>query len=98
MRPDGLLNCGSTAVENASRVIDLFGDEYSVIITADHGGHDRMHGTDMPEDKTMPMFFFTKGFEGGKKPEGGSILDIAPTVAKILNFEPKKEWEGNSVL
>lgn len=86
------------AIENAARVIDRFGDEYSVIITADHGGHDRMHGTDLPEDKTIPMFFFGEGFEGGRRLSGGSILDIAPTVAKILNFEPEKEWEGNSIL
>ena len=86
------------ATENAERIINLFGEEYSVIITADHGGHDRMHGTTSAEDMTVPMFYFGKDFEAGKKLDGGSTLDLAPTVAKLLGFSPEKEWEGKSII
>ena len=82
------------AFENAKRIVDLFGEEYSVVITADHGGHDRMHGSDLPEDMTIPMFFIGKEFEKGKEIEGVSILDIAPTLAKIMGITPAPEWEG----
>ena len=91
---DGYLERIRIAINNAWRVIEKFGDEYTVIITADHGGHDRMHGTDMPEDMTIPMFYIGKDFEPGRKLEGVSILDIAPTIAKVMGLLPEKEWEG----
>ena len=85
------------AIENAYRVVEKFEDEYTVIITADHGGHDRMHGTDMPEDMTIPMFFIGADFEKNKELKDVSILDIAPTIASVMGFEREKEWEGKTV-
>ncbi len=95
---DAYLSRISIAVDNIRRVIEECGDEYTVIVTADHGGHDRCHGTDMPEDITIPMFYFGKQFEAGKRFSGGSILDIAPTIAKIMDIEPADEWEGTPVI
>jgi len=74
------LKCINGAIENVKRVIDELGDEYTVIITADHGGHDRNHGSDMPEDMTIPMFFRGREFESGKELKSVSILDIAPVT------------------
>ncbi len=88
----------SIAIDNVKRIINAFGDEYSVIIMADHGGHDRSHGSTLPEDMTVPFFFFGKEFEKEKKVEGLSLLDIAPTIAKIMGIEPEKEWEGKSLI
>lgn len=85
------------AVENIKRVIETVGDEYTIIVTADHGGHERSHGSDCPEDTTIPMFFIGDSFEGGKELRNISILDIAPTVADILGILPAPEWEGNSL-
>ncbi len=85
------------AIENARRVVERFEDEYTIIITADHGGHDRMHGTDMPEDMTIPMFFIGTDFEKNKELKDVSILDIAPTVAAVMGFEREKEWQGRAV-
>ena len=86
------------AVDNIRRVIESCGDEYTVIVTADHGGHDRMHGTDTPEDMTIPMFYFGKQFPAGQRFSGGSILDIAPTVTKIMGIDPADGWEGTPVI
>lgn len=91
------LNRISIAVDNIKRVIEECGDEYTIIVTADHGGHDRTHGMEIPEDRTIPMSYFGKEFEAGKRFSGGSILDIAPTIAKIMDAEPADEWEGVSV-
>lgn len=88
----------SLAVDNIRKVIENLGDEYTVIITADHGGHDRSHGTDMPEDTTIPMFYIGKDFECGHRFSGGSILDIIPTVAEIMDIPFAPEWEGRSVI
>ena len=95
---DEYLNRISIAISNTKRVIDAFGDEYSVIIMADHGGHDRMHGTDMPEDMTVPLFFYGKSFSGGRVVTDLSLLDIAPTIAKLMDIPPEEEWEGKSVV
>ena len=88
----------SIAIGNARRVVEAFGDEYTVIITADHGGHDYMHGTELAEDMTIPMFFIGADFEAGKELHGVSLLDIAPTVARVMGFEKEKEWMGKALL
>ena len=87
----------SIAIDNVKRVIDTFGDEYSVIIMADHGGHDRSHGSACKEDMTVPFFFFGESFEGGKVLDGITLLDIAPTIVKLMGVEAAREWEGNPV-
>lgn len=88
----------SSAVDNVKRVIEEAGGEYTVIITADHGGHDRCHGTDLPEDMTIPMFFYGPEFEKGKELGEISILDIAPTIADIMGISKAPEWEGKSLI
>ena len=88
----------SRAVDNVRRVVERWGEEYTVIVTADHGGHDRTHGTDLPEDMTIPMFYMGRKFQAGKRFSGGSILDIAPTIADLMGIYPAAEWEGTSVL
>ena len=88
----------SIAIDNVKRVIDTFGDEYYVIVMADHGGHDRSHGSTLPEDMTIPFFFYGPEFAKGKEIEGISLLDIAPTIARLMGVEPEKEWEGHPVI
>lgn len=87
----------STAMDNIRRVLETVGEEYTVIITADHGGHDQTHGTEMDEDMTIPMLFVGKEFEPGRELHGVSILDLAPTIADILNVPPAREWEGRPI-
>lgn len=86
------------AIDNVKRVMDEVGEEYTIIVTADHGGHDRCHGTDMPEDMNIPMFFYGPDFEKNKELEEVSILDIAPTIAEIMNIDIPREWEGKSII
>ena len=88
----------SIATDNVKRVIERFGDKYSIIIMADHGGHDRSHGSEMPEDMTIPFFFFGKEFHAGEISKELSLLDIAPTIAKIMGIEPEPEWEGSPII
>ena len=84
--------------ENIERVLAILPEDYTVILTADHGGHGRMHGTDLPEDMTIPMAVIGKDFEQGRDLGFANIKDIAPTVVKLLNVEPDDEWEGKSLL
>ena len=90
------LHAISVALDCTKRVIEEFGDEYSIIITADHGGHDRDHGEDIPEDMTIPQFYIGKRFTPGKQLENLSILDTAPTIADLMGLRCPPEWEGKS--
>ena len=92
------LNIINTAINNVKRVIEEAGEEYTVIVTADHGGHDRAHGTELPEDMTIPMFFIGPDFEPGKKLTGISLLELAPTIAEIMGVPAAREWEGNPIV
>lgn len=69
-------------------------EDYTVIVCADHGGHDRGHGSDCPEDMTVPVCIRGPRFEKGKELEDVSIKDIATTVASLLEVPAVKEWEG----
>lgn len=84
--------------DNIEKMITELGDKYTYIITADHGGHDRTHGSDMPEDMIIPVIIRGKDFEKGKELADVSILDLAPTVAKLLDTRSDPEWEGKSLI
>jgi len=88
----------SDAIDNVKRVVDAAGEEYTIIVTADHGGHDRTHGTEMDEDMVIPMIFLGKEFEPGKELDGVSILDLAPTIASIMGVPKAAEWAGKSLV
>ena len=94
---DEYLKRVSIGIDNVRRIIETFGDEYSIILMADHGGHDRSHGTQMKEDMTIPLFFYGKDFTPGEITQPLSLLNIAPTITKILGVEPASEWEGTPV-
>lgn len=89
------------AVDNSfsciEQVLDFLPEDYSVIITADHGGHGRNHGIDIPEDMTIPVIAIGKDFAPGSTLENVSILDIAPTVTALLGVKPDPEWEGKPI-
>lgn len=86
------------AIDNVKRIIEKFGDEYSVIIMADHGGHDRTHGTQMPEDMIIPLFCYGPDFTPGENITDASLLDIAPTIAAIMGIGSDPDWEGRSLI
>ena len=94
---DGYMEAMKNSWVNIKRVVDSLPEEYAVIITSDHGGHDRCHGTDLPEDMTIPMFFYGENFIPDTELENVSILDIAPTIANIMNIEIPREWEGKII-
>jgi arylsulfatase A-like enzyme len=85
------------AIDNVKRVIEETDGEYTVIVTADHGGHGRGHGSDLPEDMTIPMIFYGDRFNAGEELHDVSILDIAPTIADIMGVPAPREWEGKSL-
>ena len=72
---------------------------YSVIVTADHGGHAYGHGTDSPEDVTIPWIAWGRGVNAGEDLDDEEIetIDTAPTVLWLLGVKHPKDWDGSPV-
>ena len=94
---DEYLSRISIAINNVKRIIEKFGDKYSIVIMADHGGHERSHGSSVPEDMTVPFFFYGEDFQAGEILKPVSLLEIAPTIVKIMGIEPDDDWDGCSI-
>ena len=92
------LRRASIAIDNVKRIIEEFGDEYTVVIMSDHGGHDDWHGSNVPEDMTVPFMIYGKDVAPGEIKKEISLLDIAPTIAHLMGIEAAPEWEGSSVI
>jgi len=92
------LACINRAIDNVKSVVEKCGDKYTIIVTADHGGHERAHGSEMDEDMIVPIILRGKMFEKNKEISGVSILDVAPTVADIMGVPAPREWEGKTLL
>ena len=72
--------------------------EAHVVLQADHGGHDQEHGTDLPEDMTIP--WMVNGPTVRRNHQLSSevtLLDTAPTIARLLGVQPPAEWEGRCI-
>lgn len=63
-------------------------------LVADHGGHERTHGSDSPEDMTVPLILRGPGVKPGAEIGPASILDLAPTITRLLNLATPPGWRG----
>jgi predicted AlkP superfamily pyrophosphatase or phosphodiesterase len=73
-------------------------EEYATIIHSDHGGHERYHGTDLDEDMIIPWMAIGPGIKAGYTIQTQvTLLDTAPTIAKLMGLQPHREWEGKCV-
>jgi Type I phosphodiesterase / nucleotide pyrophosphatase len=69
-----------------------------VIVTADHGGHGLTHGSDRPEDMTVPWILAGPGVVPGLRLEAPiSVMDSAATAAWALGLARPAEWDGRAV-
>jgi predicted AlkP superfamily pyrophosphatase or phosphodiesterase len=78
-----------------AHVMETLTRETSYIVIADHGGHDRMHGTQLAEDMRIPVLAKGPGIEPGRElDDGTSILDIALSILQIFDLPAPGEWMG----
>lgn len=80
------------------RILEHLPEPCTVIITADHGGHGRSHGTAMTEDMLIPLVITGAGVPESLDLSGATILDIAPTITHLMGIDPDPEWEGHSLV
>ena len=90
------------AVENADQAIGrvlaaLDEKRTAVIVTSDHGGHERTHGTDADDDMLIPWGLRAPGVAQGVAQNPVNIVDTAPTISALLDVPAAAEWSGSPV-
>ncbi len=79
-------------------VVQALPADYALVIQADHGGHDRDHGLNVPEDMTIPWLAVGPGIRAGHEIQASvNLIDTAPTIARLLNLAPHPDWEGHCI-
>lgn len=69
-----------------------------VILTADHGGHDKTHGSDQEVDMTIPWIISGRNIEPQQLEVPVSIVDTTPTLASLLDLPLQSEWAGHPIV
>jgi arylsulfatase A-like enzyme len=72
---------------------------FSLIVTADHGGHGTNHGSDDPRDVTIPWIAWGRGVRPGVL-TGSTVrtMDTAATVLWLLTVAQPSDWAGQPVI
>lgn len=68
--------------------------ETLIIVTADHGGHDSTHGSNSPEDMTIPWIASGAGIQPRALTTLIHTTDTAATAAFALGLPIPPEWNG----
>ncbi len=96
-----------TAIETADKAIGNLitaldaahlRDTYHIIIQSDHGGIDKDHARSVPEVMNVP--WIAAGPEIRENyiiASPTSILDTAPTLARLLDIRPHVHWQGSAI-
>ncbi len=94
------------AIANADRCVQhvldactAIGQTPVVLVQSDHGGHGRTHGSDIPEDMTIPWVLNGPGIPSGRSLDSTPIriFDTCPTLAALMDLPLAREWEGRVV-
>ena len=103
----GVYEKGIIAVETVDKCIEkiinnIDLDEYTVIITADHGNCEQMINDDgsintAHTTNLVPFIILDKNIKLLDN-YTGSLSDIAPTILKIMNLEIPKEMTGKNLI
>ena len=72
-------------------------DDSLVIVTSDHGGHGRIHGSARPEDVIIPWLAFG-AVEPGPITRPVVTYDTAATAIAALGMKIPATWQGTPVL
>lgn len=73
-------------------------DSSVVILSADHGGHNKGHGSASLEDRTIPWIVWGRGVKRGYEITGPvSTCDTAATALWLLDLPRPAFWDGKPV-
>ncbi len=91
---------GDTALGAVRRAIETAGiaGDSVIIVTADHGGHDKTHGSHAREDMTIPWIVWGKGVKKGFTITAPvTTFDTAATALWLMHVAVPEEWDGRPV-
>jgi predicted AlkP superfamily pyrophosphatase or phosphodiesterase len=72
--------------------------EYTLIVTADHGGSGYTHGGSDPESLTIPWIAWGEGVRTGSRlTDPVRTTDTAATIAWLLGLEMPAAWNGRPI-
>jgi predicted AlkP superfamily pyrophosphatase or phosphodiesterase len=95
----GYLEAVAHADACIAQVWEALADRGTLLVTSDHGGHERSHGTAAATDLLVPLILAGEGVSGAGPLDGSvSLLDVAPTLAALLGLAAPEEWEGHSLV
>lgn len=94
----GYLDRMATADQAIGRLLSTLPGYTTVILTADHGGHDYNHGTSSALDMTIPWIIAGPRTRHGVQLTGSvSTMDTAATAARILGLSLPADAAGKVV-
>jgi len=75
---------------------DAYGEgNFTLIVTADHGGHGHDHGSDQAVDMTIPWISYGKGIREEHRIAGAvRTVDTAATVLRMMGVAVPETWAG----
>lgn len=103
----GDFSAAVAAVEAVDREIGRAWDAFKkkggvLVITADHGNAEKMIDEESGKPHTAhtlnPVPLIIAGTEYEVLKIGGTLADIAPTIAALLDVEPSKMWTGDNLM
>lgn len=73
-------------------------ERYTLLVLADHGGHDFNHGSDSPEDMTIPWLLSGPGIKVNHSLQTPVMLyDTAPTIVQFMGLTSPTVWDGQAI-
>lgn len=73
-------------------------ERYTVLLLSDHGGHGHDHGTDAPEDMTIPWMLNGPHIRRGHQlQQPVNMIDTAATIVHLLALPIPANWDGRLV-
>jgi predicted AlkP superfamily pyrophosphatase or phosphodiesterase len=70
---------------------------YTVLLTSDHGGHGKRHGSTDPLDTTIPWIVWGAGVQRGDALTGVRTMDTAATTLWMLGLAAPAGFDGHAV-
>jgi arylsulfatase A-like enzyme len=81
----------------AAAALRAYGGNVVIIVTADHGGHGRDHGTERDVDMNIPWIAWGAGVTPGEITAPVNTMDSAATALQLLGVPVPESWIGRPV-
>jgi predicted AlkP superfamily pyrophosphatase or phosphodiesterase len=79
--------------------VSVMAEDSVVIISADHGGHDKTHGDNIPDDMLIPWVAWGKGVKAGQVISAPvTTYDTAATALWLLGVPVPEGFDGKPVV